>query len=106
MKMKSLHDLFVDQLKDLYSAENQLVKALPKMSKAARSGQLTFDFRIDAEPARIIKLRRPKPKEPGVQPLPPATLAEEYFLKGSALDADESRHQAAASKSGQATSSR
>ena len=35
MKMKTLEDLLVDQLKDLYSAENQLVKALPKMAKAA-----------------------------------------------------------------------
>ena len=35
MKMKTLEDLFVHELKDLYSAEKQLVKALPKMAKAA-----------------------------------------------------------------------
>jgi ferritin-like metal-binding protein YciE len=39
-KMKSLEDLFVEQLKDLYSAEKQLVKALPKMAKAATSEDL------------------------------------------------------------------
>jgi tetratricopeptide (TPR) repeat protein len=70
--------------------------AIVRSLQAERSGQLAFDFRIDAEPARIIKLRRPKPKEPGIQFQSPATLAEEYFLKGSALDVDESRHHAAA----------
>lgn len=44
MKLKSLHDLFVDQLKDLYSAENQLVKALPKMANAAASDALRGGF--------------------------------------------------------------
>jgi len=40
MKLHSLHDLYVSELKDLYSAENQLVKALPKMAKAATSPEL------------------------------------------------------------------
>jgi ferritin-like metal-binding protein YciE len=35
MKLPSLNELLTDQLKDLYSAENQLLKALPKMVKAA-----------------------------------------------------------------------
>lgn len=30
--METLHELLVDELKDLYNAENQLLKALPKMS--------------------------------------------------------------------------
>ena len=30
MKLESLHDLFVDELKDLYNAETQLTKALPR----------------------------------------------------------------------------
>jgi ferritin-like metal-binding protein YciE len=38
--MKSLQDLFVDQLKDVYNAENQLVKALPKVAKTASNPQL------------------------------------------------------------------
>jgi hypothetical protein len=37
---KSLRGLYLDELRDLYSAENQLVKALPKMAKAATSPQL------------------------------------------------------------------
>lgn len=35
-----LHELFLDELADLLSAENQLVKALPKMAKAAKSEEL------------------------------------------------------------------
>jgi tetratricopeptide (TPR) repeat protein len=72
-------------------------RAILRSLQAARSGQLAFDFRIDAEPARIIKLKRPKPKEIGIAgPPSPQSLAEEYFLKGSTLDVDESRHHAAA----------
>ncbi len=40
MAMQTLSDLFVNELKDLYSAETQLVKALPKMVKAAYNMQL------------------------------------------------------------------
>ncbi|HTW95354.1 MAG TPA: ferritin-like domain-containing protein [Tepidisphaeraceae bacterium] len=41
---ESLHDLFIDQLKDLYNAETQLVKALPKMAKKASSSELQSAF--------------------------------------------------------------
>jgi ferritin-like metal-binding protein YciE len=44
MEMNSLQDLFVEDLKDLYSAENQLLKALPKMAKAATSPDLKAAF--------------------------------------------------------------
>jgi ferritin-like metal-binding protein YciE len=44
MKLESLEDLYVDELKDLYSAENQLLKALPKMAKAASAPNLTKAF--------------------------------------------------------------
>ena len=40
MKLNSLEDLFVHELKDLLSAEKQLVKALPKMAKGATSDAL------------------------------------------------------------------
>jgi ferritin-like metal-binding protein YciE len=40
MKLQTLNDLFVHELKDLQSAEKQLVKALPKMIKAASSPEL------------------------------------------------------------------
>ncbi len=44
MKLKSLRDLYVHELKDIYSAEKQLTKALPKMAKAASHEELTAGF--------------------------------------------------------------
>lgn len=44
MKIESLEDLLQDELKDLYSAENQIVKALPKMAKTAQSNELRRAF--------------------------------------------------------------
>ncbi|MCB0099941.1 MAG: ferritin-like domain-containing protein [Caldilineaceae bacterium] len=45
MKLDSLKKLYIDQLKDIYSAENQLIEALPKMAKAASSSKLQQAFR-------------------------------------------------------------
>jgi ferritin-like metal-binding protein YciE len=44
MKLETLRDLYVEQLKDLYNAEQQLIKALPKMAKAASSEELKAAF--------------------------------------------------------------
>jgi hypothetical protein len=44
MSMDTLHDLFVDELKDVYNAEKQLVAALPRMAKAATSPELAKAF--------------------------------------------------------------
>lgn len=44
MPEQELKELFIDELKDLYSAENQLVKALPKMAKAAEFPELKAGF--------------------------------------------------------------
>ena len=41
---EGLKQLYVDELKDLYNAESQLVKALPKMAKAASSEELRQGF--------------------------------------------------------------
>ncbi len=45
MELSSLQDLYIDELKDLYSAENQLLKALPKMAEAATAKTLKAGFR-------------------------------------------------------------
>lgn len=42
--MKTLNDLFLDELADIYDAEQRLVKALPKMAKAATSEDLKQAF--------------------------------------------------------------
>jgi ferritin-like metal-binding protein YciE len=44
MKENQLRELYVEELRDLYSAEKQLVKALPKMAKAATSADLRSGF--------------------------------------------------------------
>ena len=44
MPKQGLKELYIDELKDLYSAENQLVRALPKMAKAASSDELRQGF--------------------------------------------------------------
>jgi ferritin-like metal-binding protein YciE len=49
MKMKTMHDLFVHELRDLHSAEKQLTKALPKMAKAATSEDLRQAFESHLE---------------------------------------------------------
>jgi ferritin-like metal-binding protein YciE len=49
MKVESLQDLFIEQLQDLYDAEQQLVKALPKMANAATSDDLKNAFQEHLE---------------------------------------------------------
>ncbi|HZT41787.1 MAG TPA: ferritin-like domain-containing protein [Chthonomonadaceae bacterium] len=44
MQIQSLQDLFVDELRDLYSAETQILKALPKMAEKAVSEELKNAF--------------------------------------------------------------
>lgn len=44
MKESALKDLYIDELRDIYNAENQLTKALPKMAKAATSKDLRAGF--------------------------------------------------------------
>ena len=49
MRLHSLHDLYVEELKDLFSAENQILKALPKMAKAASAPELQNGFQEHLE---------------------------------------------------------
>ena len=44
MEMDTLRDLFIDELRDTYHAEGQLVKALPRMAKKAESDELKAAF--------------------------------------------------------------
>jgi len=52
MKLKTLHDLLAHELQDLHSAEQQLVKALPKMAKAATDEDLKAGFEEHLEETR------------------------------------------------------
>jgi len=60
MPEKDLSDLFVDTLKDIYYAEKQIYKALPKMAKAANSDQLqaAFEKHHDETEAQIERLEK------------------------------------------------
>jgi ferritin-like metal-binding protein YciE len=52
-KLKSIEALLVQEIKDLYSAETQLVKALPKMAKAATDPDLRAGFETHLEETKI-----------------------------------------------------
>jgi len=60
MKLKSLEDLFLYELKDLFSAENQLVKALPKMAKAATNEELKagFEEHLEQTKEHVVRLEQ------------------------------------------------
>lgn len=51
-KMGTLHDAFLDELRDTYDAEKQITKALPKMAKAASSPELRSAFAMHLEETR------------------------------------------------------
>jgi len=59
-KMKSLEDFLVEELKDLYSAEKQLTKALPKMAKAANSDDLrqAFEDHLKETEGQVARLEK------------------------------------------------
>ena len=60
MSDQGLKELYIDELKDLYSAENQLVKALPKMAKAASSDELRqgFERHLEQTKGHVERLER------------------------------------------------
>jgi ferritin-like metal-binding protein YciE len=60
MKVNRLKHLYLEELKDLYSAENQLVKALPKMAKAASSEELRagFEGHLDQTKEHVVRLEK------------------------------------------------
>ena len=53
MPNENLRKLYVDELKDLFSAESQLLKALPKMAKAASSDELRSGFEKHLEQTKV-----------------------------------------------------
>ena len=58
MKLETLKTLYIDELRDLYNAENQLVKALPKMAKAASSEELqdAFEKHLEQTKSHVDRL--------------------------------------------------
>jgi ferritin-like metal-binding protein YciE len=60
MKLNTLQDLFIDELRDLYSAENQLLKALPKMARGASSAELkqAFEEHLEQTKGHVERLEQ------------------------------------------------
>ncbi len=60
MALSTLEDLYMEQLKDLYNAENQIVKALPKMAKSATSEDLrrAFEEHLEQTKNHVTRLEQ------------------------------------------------
>ena len=56
----TLHDAFIDELRDTYDAEKQLTKALPKLAKAATNAKLraAFESHLKETEGQIVRLER------------------------------------------------
>jgi ferritin-like metal-binding protein YciE len=82
MKLDSLHDLYVADLKDLYSAENQLLKALPRMVKAASHPELKAALEEHLEVTQVqVKRLETIFKELGVSPKGKKCVAMEGLIE-------------------------
>lgn len=70
MKMETLRDLMIEELADIYDAEHQIIEALPKMKKAAKSSDLKQSFQEHLDMTRehvsrleqVFELMEQKPK--------------------------------------------
>jgi ferritin-like metal-binding protein YciE len=70
MEMESLRDLFLDELRDMYHAEGQMIKSLPRMAKKADSDELRTAFEEHLEETKkqqerlqeVFQLFEEKPK--------------------------------------------
>lgn len=97
-------DLAVIRRLDKALREGAPFKAVLRSLLASREGQLTFDFRLDAQPAKVIALRPASPgralaAEParaGDAPAAADEVAEEYFTLASSLDDGSAANQAKA----------
>ena len=60
MKLNTLQKLYTDELRDLYNAESQLLKALPKMAKAASSEELkeAFEQHLEQTKGHVKRLEQ------------------------------------------------
>jgi len=87
MELDTLRDLYIEELKDLYSAENQIIKALPKMIKAAEDPELKRAFTKHLKQTETHAKRLEKVcKKLGVKPTGKKCIGMEGLLKeGSEL---------------------
>ncbi|MBM3817556.1 MAG: tetratricopeptide repeat protein [Acidimicrobiia bacterium] len=83
-------DLAVIRQADEALAGGATIRAVLRTLKASRSGQLSLDFRLEAQPAKVLQLKRREtpPFAALMDPAPPPedSSAEQYFLAASILD--------------------
>jgi cytochrome c-type biogenesis protein CcmH/NrfG len=86
----SFPDLGVIKQADAELAGGASFRSVLKTLREARSGQLAFDFRIEAEPAKVLQLKRKEPPPLAALmdrlPLPVDSSAEQLFVAASILD--------------------
>ena len=82
MALGSLHDLYLEELRDLYNAENQLLKALPKMARAAADETLraAFEEHLAVTRGQVDRLDRIF-KKLGVKPTGKKCVAMEGLIE-------------------------
>jgi tetratricopeptide (TPR) repeat protein len=86
----SFPDMAVVRQADEALADGASFRAVLRHLLSSREGQLTFDFRIEAQPAKVLQLRQrvPPPMAALMEPMPPAedSSADQYFMAASILD--------------------
>ena len=82
MEMETLRDLYVEEIKDLYSAENQILKALPRMIRAATHPQLKKAFtKHEKETRQQVKRLERIAKQLGEKPTGKKCVGMEGLLE-------------------------
>jgi tetratricopeptide (TPR) repeat protein len=82
-------DLAIIRQADGELAAGNTFRAVLRSLIASHAGQLAFDFRIEAQPAKVLQLKRPEPPPLAVlmdAPRPPTSSADQLFLSASRLD--------------------
>lgn len=89
-------DLAIIRQADTELGEGASFRAVLRNLLASRDGQLAFDFRLEASPAKILRLERPEPPPlavlMGEERRLPASTAEQEFAAASALDDGDPEH--------------
>ena len=89
-------DLAVIRQADSELAEGATFRAVLRTLLASRHGQLTFDFRIEAQPAKVLELKRPEPPPLAAlmddRPFDASSSGEPYFTAASILDDGDPAH--------------
>ena len=97
----AFHDVAVVRQADEAIGDGASFRAILRSLIASRAGQLTFDFRLEAQPAKVLQLmrREPPPLAALMDPVPvaAASTAEDYFHGASMLDDGDPAHFDAAS---------